>query len=144
MSTSVNDLWLKMQGILRSEIDKTCPMRNYVVRSHRPCWVTNDLIEQMKDRDYFYKKAKLTKDEDDWNIAKYLRNTTNYNTRQAKADYISAELESSKNDPKKFWRTIKKAFPIKDKNTGSIINLKKAMTPQYKQVKSRTTSMISL
>ena len=84
----------------------------------------NNLIEQMKDRDYFYRKAKQTQNIDDWNIAKHLRNTTNFNIRQAKADFIINELEVSKNDPKKFWRTLKKVFPGKNTNKGLTVRLK--------------------
>ena len=50
--------------------------------------MTGDLIEQIKDRDYLYKKAKKTGDADSWNIAKYLRNLTNSNIRLAKRDFV--------------------------------------------------------
>ena len=41
--------------------------------------MADELIEQIKDRDYFYRKAKLGENEDSWNIVKYLRNLTNSN-----------------------------------------------------------------
>ena len=77
----------------------------------------------MKDRDYFYRKAKITLDEDDWNVAKHLRKVTNFNIRQAKADFIIGELQANNDNPKKFWRTIKKVFPSKEKSKRSNIRL---------------------
>ena len=64
-----------------------------------------------KDRDYFYKKAKRTRNEDDWIIAKYLRNITNKRFKQAKAEYIKEQLENNSDNSSKFWRTIKSVFP---------------------------------
>ena len=94
-------------------LDSICPVRTFKIKNYRPDWMTKELIEQVKDRDYFYKKAKLGGDEDDWNIAKHLRNTTNVNIRQAKRDFILDELNSNSEDPKKFWKVIHKVVPSK-------------------------------
>ena len=56
--------------------------------------MTSELIEQIKDRDYFYKKAKLSGNKDHWNIAKYLRNVTNSNIRKAKRDFVPTLLHN--------------------------------------------------
>ena len=117
--------WSSLYSEIIKEVDRTCPVKTFTVKSNKPEWITNNLIEQMRDRDYFYNKAKKTKDEDDWNIAKLLRNVTNSNIRRrAKADFIINQLESSKDNPKKFWRVIKRVFPAKDKNSKKAINLK--------------------
>ena len=122
--STVDTAWDTFITEITAELDKVCPIKKFMVRSHKPAWLNNGLLEQMKDRDYFYKKAKRTQDEDDWNIAKHLRNTTNANIRQSKADFILGELEANKKDPKKFWRTIKRVFPSKDKSTKKNIFLK--------------------
>ena len=75
--------------------------------------MTNEMLEQMKDRDYFYLKAKRTNSEDDWNIAKFHRNQTNFNVRRAKADYIKEQLRNNEGNSSKFWRTIKQIMPSK-------------------------------
>ena len=62
----------------------------------------------MKDRDYFYRKAKRTKDEDDWNIANFHRNQTNFNIRGAKADYIKDQLRNNDGNSAKFRCLAKK------------------------------------
>ena len=85
--------------------------------------MTDYLLEQIKDRDYFYRKAKRTNNKDDWNIAKHLRNTTNYNVRQARAEFILSELEANSKDQKKFWRTIKKVFPNGKKGGKTTVTL---------------------
>ena len=109
----LNLAWKLMLDRITEEVDKQCPMRSFHIQNYKPSWITDELIEQGKDRDYFYKKAKRTKDEDDWNIAKHLRNLTNRNFRQAKAEYIKSQLESNSDNSSKFWRTIKSIFPSK-------------------------------
>ena len=57
-------------------LDALCPKRKFSIKNYRQDLMTNELIEQIKDRDYFYHKAKTTGEDDYWNIAKYLRNVT--------------------------------------------------------------------
>ena len=86
--------------------------------------MTKELIEQVKDRDYFYSKAKLSGNEDSWNIAKHLRNVTNANIRQAKKDYILNELRQNEADAKKFWKVIQKVVPSDKSSSNQDILLK--------------------
>ena len=123
VATAVATAWNSIYNEIKKELDCMCPIKRFTVKSQRPDWVTNDLLELMKDRDYFYKKAKQSKNEDDWNIAKHLRNIANFNVRQAKVDFILKELETHKNDPNKFWKTIKKVFPGKNKARDKTIKL---------------------
>ena len=105
-------------------LDDMCPLRSYHVKNYRPDWITNELLEQIKDRDYFYSKAKQYGDEDSWNIAKHLRNTTNANIRRAKRDFISDELETNKDNCKKFWKVIMEVIPSDKKPVERDILLK--------------------
>ena len=106
-------------------LDKMCPTRVFKVKNYRPEWITSELLEQIKDRDYFYKKAKRTGQEDDWNIAKHLRNVTNSNIRQARKEFVLAELQENKDDYKKFWKTIRTVIPSNKGNTRQDILLTK-------------------
>ena len=70
-----------------------------------------ELRDLIKDRDYFYKKAKMTNNKDDWNIAKHLRNVANSGIRQAKANFVLNKLENHKQVSAKFWRELKSIYP---------------------------------
>ena len=105
-------------------LDEMCPVRTFKVKNYRPDWVTAELVEQIKDRDYFYKRAKHSGDEDAWNISKHLRNITNANIRQAKRDFVLNELETESADYKRFWSIIKSAVPNDKGNTKKDIMLK--------------------
>ena len=45
-----------------------------------------------------------------WNIPNYLRNTTNAYIRRAKRDFILDELETNKDNCKKFWKVIREVI----------------------------------
>ena len=63
-----NDLWEQLLKVITDDLDKNCPIRNFIIKNYRPDWINEQLLEQIRDRDYFYSKAKSTRDEDDWNI----------------------------------------------------------------------------
>ena len=109
--TDPNKAWEFMINRITLLIDKMCPLRTFKIKNYRPEWVTCELIEQIKDRDYFYKKAKQSDDEDAWNIAKHLRNLTNARIRQARKDFVLDELRENNSDYKKFWKTIRTVIP---------------------------------
>ena len=106
-----NAAWEFVYNLIVVILDEMCPLRSYHVKNYRPDWITNELLEQIKDRDYFYNKAKQYGDEDSWNIAKHLRNTTNANIRRAKRDFILDELEANRDNCKKFWKVIREVIP---------------------------------
>ena len=107
------DAWDILQTRVATELDKQCPVRTTKVKNYVPDWISPNLIDLVKDRDYFYNKAKKTQSEDDWNIAKHLRNVTNSGIRKAKADFVVNELQRNAKDGAKFWRELKKIYPSK-------------------------------
>ena len=127
--------WDVILDSLMPILNDMCPIRTFKIRNYRPDWITPELVEQIKDRDYFYKKAKREGDADSWNIAKHLRNVTNANIRQAKREYILNEMDNCKGDSRKFWHLIRTVIPsnkgssrkdilLKDEN-GNKLNKKK-------------------
>ena len=109
--TDPNLIWKYIADRFTPLLDKMCPIRTFQIKNYRPEWITPELIEQIKDRDYFYRKAKCGGDEDMWNIAKHLRNTTNANIRQAKREFVLEELDGCRQDSRKFWHTIRSVVP---------------------------------
>ena len=80
---------------------------NYMkIRTNSPPWITQEVIEAINDRNYFFRQAKRTMDPNDLRMANTARNRTNKMIQSSKAEYISDTLHANKNDPKKFWRTL--------------------------------------
>ena len=128
----VDQQWSLINLAIRDELDKQCPVKNFRFSKTKPQYIHKDILEQMRNRDYFYRKAKLTQSEDDWNIAKFLRNQTNSNIRRARAEAVQQELENCKNDSSRFWRNITNIFPNKADKTHNTIKLTNRGVPVEK------------
>ena len=119
------EAWDSILGNLTPVLDEMCPIRTFRIKNYRPNWISDELIEQIKDRDYFYKRAKLDNEEDSWNIARHLRNVTNANIRHAKKDFVIDNLNNCHADCKKFWHAIRSVIPSNKGSTRQDILLKK-------------------
>ena len=113
--------WDYLLNDITTLADELTPKKVYKIRKDKPIWLTNDLLNMQKDREYLYKKAKKTRKHDDWLVACAHRNRVNKAIREAKADFIKDELTRNKSNPKKFWRSIKNDI-IPDKKS-HILNL---------------------
>lgn len=73
-------------------------------------WITSELIELMLQRDNKFKEAKLTGNPDRWTEAKSPRNQVAEACKRAKRDYIKDNITQNQNDPKRFWKEIRKVW----------------------------------
>ena len=92
-------------------IDRLCPLKKFRVRCSDKPWFTNELLEQIKDKDRALKKAKKTGKSEDWKVARRLRNDCLKEVRSAKSNFIREELNTNWNDSKKFWQQINTILP---------------------------------
>ena len=59
---------------IKSALDLLCSIRKLIIPEGKPKWLLNDIINLMRDRDYFYNRAKRTEKQVDQNIARFLNN----------------------------------------------------------------------
>ena len=62
-------LWEIMFKHITAVLDCICPLTTVFVPTTKPKWITNNIIELMRDRDSFYRKAGRYGQPDDGNIA---------------------------------------------------------------------------
>ena len=113
-----NGCWDFMEDFLNTFLDTVCPIKTYRSKDSTPAWISHDIITLSKDRDSAWARAKLSGSDEDWALARRLRNWANNSVKAAKADYVRNELNENKNNPKSFWRNIKQVLP--DQSSGSI------------------------
>ena len=110
--TNPSTAWEFIYENITKILDGMCPVRTLNIKNYRPDWMSKELIEQIKDRDYFYKKAKRHGDTDSWNIAKYLRNTVNTNVRKAKREFVLKNLKRMKTMQRSFGKSLRELCPM--------------------------------
>ena len=69
-------------------LDCIWPLTTVFVPTTKPKWIINDIIELMRDRDSFYRKARRYGQPDDWNIARFLRNRVDTAIRNYQSEFI--------------------------------------------------------
>ena len=115
--------WDRLYKKVEKMLNDYCPLKKFKFRRDKPEWMTNELIEFIKDRDAALKKATKSKKKEDKQIARNIQNFTNNMVRNARANYIKEQLEHNKSDPKKFWHSIREVIPNNNESSGSILEL---------------------
>lgn len=87
-------------------LDELCPMREQVNVKRKAEWISAELLELMKARDVMFKRARKTKNVDDWSEAKSYRNRVNDACSRAKNEFIKARLQEDEGNPQKFWEHL--------------------------------------
>ena len=77
-----------MKGILEKEIEEICPVKDFSVRKYDDPWITNEIIELIRDKDDLIRLAKRSKNKEDWEAAKKARNFVSGQLRNLKAEFV--------------------------------------------------------
>ena len=110
-----NRLWDLMLLNISDSLDNICPLKNSKIKKYKEPWLSQELLELIKDKDIYLKKAKRTKLPNDWEIARRYRNDCLAKIRKAKADFVKSELDINSNDSNKIWKNIHDILPINNK-----------------------------
>lgn len=102
----VNIMWAEMERIILHFANLHCPYKVYNDRVELAPWLSQDLLELIKDRDRLYKLAKSTGSNDDWATARRARNKSNHGIKHAKEEYVKQQLDVHEKNPRKFWQTL--------------------------------------
>ena len=105
--------WEIMIDRIKNVIDLLCPVKTFKFSDNKPKWLTNDIILLMRERDRCLRKFTKSKLEQDKISMRKARNLSNLAVKKAKSEYIKEQLETYKNDPKKFWKHIASIIPNK-------------------------------
>lgn len=93
--------------------DNHAPQIEKKVRGRNIPWLSNEIKKVMAERDHFYRQARRTNTELHWSRYKSLRNQVTAMIRKAKSSYNGRIIEENSDDPKNFWKAVKKVLPNK-------------------------------
>ena len=120
----LSDIWDKFYQEIETLLETTCPLKKFSFGRDKRAWMSNELIEFIKDRDSALKKALRTKTQEDKKRARNIRHFRNSMVRNAKSSYIKNQLGLNKKDSKKLWHSIKSVIPGNSQPSSQTINLK--------------------
>ena len=117
-SLTVDDAYKSFITTLKKVSDRHAPLTTRRVRAATLPWLTSDIRDMMRTRDYHHKRAQKTKDPLDWSVYRDLRNKTTKLIRDSKRDYYSDVIDTNKKDSGKLWKTLKSAISNTKKSKG--------------------------
>ena len=104
-------------SLIMKVVDKHAPLRKTRIKQKDSPWMTPIILQLIRSRDRLKRKAKRSKETDDWDNYKQARNNVTSEIRRAKRQFISTKIESAVRDVKKIWKTLRYLTP--EKKTGS-------------------------
>ena len=87
-ANDVDRAWQTILDNIKQITDTMCPLKEFKVNKLKEAWITNELLELIKDKDRALSWAKRTGREEDWSTARSLRNNAIKALRKAKSDFV--------------------------------------------------------
>ena len=99
-------------------------MKDFKVAEFKEAWMANEAIEAIKDKERALNRARRTRREEDWLLAKRLRNRVGRDIENLRADYLKTQQEAYRDDPKKNLEKLCINYPREErKSRGDILTI---------------------
>ena len=119
-----NDMWEEWKTLFFRCVDNHAPVKTRQATRKKSPWLSNEIVQNIRQRDYLKKKAISTNDDNLWASYKRVRNRTNNSIKLAKKKYYTENLDKNKLDPKETWRLINELSSRKPCKSNVISELK--------------------
>ena len=120
----------KLTGIL----DEMAPMKTFQVRTCYSPWLSKETVRLMKVRDELQKLASETRDRDDWNRYKHMRNRINNRLKYEESHWQKVRLDECGNNSAKTWKNVKGILNWKSSGSPSKLFYKGALKTKAQDI----------
>ena len=80
-------------------------------------WLTSEIKSNIRERDFYLRKAKRTGAELDWSTYRRTRNKVTLMTRRSKANYSQSLFQENIRSPKEFWKKMEEIYPMENSSS---------------------------
>ena len=103
----INEIVNKWCDTFSESANKHAPIKTKRVKTTvKAPWMTSELLELMRERDFHLKHAKKSNSDYHWNTYRELRNFINQQVKICKSNYYQNLITSNKDNPGELWKTI--------------------------------------
>ena len=102
-TSDVELLWEYMLYIITMVADYHCPLRRMKIRKNSPHWMCREIVAEIYQKDFLYRKAVMSGEEHDWRNYRNQNSDVKKLVLNAKEEYIKDQLEQNNNNPRRFW-----------------------------------------
>ena len=103
----INEIVNKWCDTFSESANKHAPIKTKRVKTTvKAPWMTSELLELMRERDFHLKHAQKSNSDYHWNTYRELRNFINQQVKICKSNYYQNLITSNKDNPGELWKTI--------------------------------------
>lgn len=103
----INNAWTFFYDSFIEIINKHAPIKKMRLRNRCSPWFNHDLAEQLRQKNFTWRRARKSKSPVDWLSFRRIRNICTQSIRKAKTDYFQEQFKGCGSNPRKFWKTVK-------------------------------------
>lgn len=100
-----------MYNILLEVADKLCPVKEFCITKRKPVYLTNEVIELIKERNTVLRLARNHNNKDYWLRGQSLIKEVVKAVSVSKKEYVIKQLKENQKDGGKFWKSVKLILP---------------------------------
>ena len=115
---TVDSAVLAWNDLFFSTANKHAPIKTTRIKGFKFPWLTTELMDTMRKRDFYRKKAKKSNLQSHWVLYKKLRNLVNSEVKRCKAEYYTRLIDQNRQNQSALWKTLnevtsrKKSDPV--------------------------------
>ena len=111
-----------VKNIIES-LDVICPIKEIKIESKHVDnkWINEEIIGNLKERDFKYKRAVFTNENEDWVAYRQKRNIVSKMIRTCKEKYYNNVITSNSHNGRELWKQLKKLLPNKTHTSSECI-----------------------
>ena len=102
----VNCQWEFWKKLFKSVIDSLIPLKKARVKRRTLPWISHDIRVLMRARNYYCKKARRSKREEDWMQYRCLRHLVTQKLRKEKLKFFEDVSEKTMRNPRMAWKEL--------------------------------------
>lgn len=115
--SDVNQMWNDFMTKFFKVVDNHLPFKERRINVNSEEWITDEILNEIHNREYLHERALRSKLADDWKLYKASRNRVTLKIREAKRDFVEGAIDQCNNRPKDMWSRIKQFLPSKRNST---------------------------
>ena len=123
-ATHVSTAYTAFEKALLNVIDNHAPLKRKRIKKKESPWVTDYILQLIRDRNKSKQHAKLTKKIDDWKQYKKARNNVTAEIRKAKREHITNKIKTSSSQTGDVWQSLSYVMP-KKKSSERILEIER-------------------
>ena len=109
IATDIDTVCTAFNHNVSSVINKHAPLQKKRVKGKKVAWITKELLDGIKERDYLKKVASRTSNQTDWSNYKCKRNEINNLKNRLKQNHYKGKINEHKSKSKRLWKIFKRA-----------------------------------